>query len=74
MTYNPPSSVQGAKKAISTRTKKLQLAKSEPQREELRDEINKYVSYLYGYAKAGEQAEKALKKGQHEDNEDEGGK
>ncbi|MFH1914168.1 MAG: hypothetical protein ABIK45_07830 [Pseudomonadota bacterium] len=60
MAYNPPSSVQGAKKAISTRTKHLQLAKSEAKRQEIRDEINKYVAYLYKYAKAGEQAEKAL--------------
>ncbi|MDD3312622.1 hypothetical protein [Pseudodesulfovibrio sp.] len=66
MAYNPPSSVQGAKKAISTRTKQLQLAKAEGKRQELSDEINRYVNYIYKYAKAGEQAAKALENGNGE--------
>ena len=58
--YNPPSTVRGAKKAISARLKQLPLAKSEAQRIELSEEIAQYAEYLYPFAKAGEAASAAL--------------
>ena len=55
-----PTSVQGAKRAISTRIRNLTLATTEAKREALKAELADHVDYLYKYAKAGEQAAKAL--------------
>jgi len=53
MTFEP-SSAQGAKKAITTRLKRLPQATTEAKREELRQEITSCVEYLYDLAKVAE--------------------
>lgn len=55
-----PKSTQGAKKAITTRLRKLPLAKSEAQRRQLQEEISHCVDFLYKKAKKAEKATKIL--------------